>query len=140
MCDTLICYWYIVDNVMISWFNEYFSYCRYIEEKKKDHWYLAPSFIFKDVEELNRLRIAIWLTHKMNHQDMGERWMRRAHLVEELVRIFRELDLQYRLFPLDINVRAMPHVNSDGLSSNWHIWSHLKEEGMGSISILKSCR
>ncbi|KAK0600430.1 hypothetical protein LWI29_014887 [Acer saccharum] len=92
-----------------------------IEEKKKDHWYLAPSFIFKDVEELNRLRIAIWLTHKMNHQDMGERWMRRAHLVEELVRIFRELDLQYRLFPLDINVRAMPCVNSDGLSSNWHI-------------------
>ncbi|KAI9186468.1 hypothetical protein LWI28_017535 [Acer negundo] len=46
----------------------------YIEEKKKDHWYPSPLFIFKDVEELNRVRIAIWLTHKMNHQDMGERW------------------------------------------------------------------
>ncbi|KAI9187540.1 hypothetical protein LWI28_029224 [Acer negundo] len=57
----------------------------YIEEKKKDHWYPAPLFIFKDVEELHRLRIAIWLTHKMNHQDMGERWVRRAHLVEELL-------------------------------------------------------
>ncbi|KAK1582869.1 hypothetical protein Q3G72_019074 [Acer saccharum] len=91
----------------------------YIEEKKKDHWYPAPLFIFKDVEELHRLRIAIWLTHKMNHQDMGERWVRRAHLVEELVRIFQELDIQYRLLPLDINVRAMPHVNSDRLSSNW---------------------
>ncbi|TXG66662.1 hypothetical protein EZV62_007937 [Acer yangbiense] len=91
----------------------------YIEEKKKDHWYPSPLFIFKDVEELNRVRIAIWLTHKMNHQDMGERWVRRAQLVEELVRIFRELDIQYRLFPVDINVRAMPPVNSDRLSSNW---------------------
>ncbi|KAH7543972.1 hypothetical protein ACOSQ2_031415 [Xanthoceras sorbifolium] len=91
----------------------------FIEVKKKDHWYPAPLFIFKDVEELNRVRIAIWLTHKMNHQDMGERWVRRAHLVEELVKIFRELDIQYRLFPVDINVRAMPPVNSDRLSSNW---------------------
>ncbi|KAK3198561.1 hypothetical protein Dsin_021976 [Dipteronia sinensis] len=91
----------------------------YIEEKKKDHWYPSPLFIFKDVEELNRVRLAIWLTHKMNHQDMGERWVRRAHLVEELVRIFQELDIQYRLFPVDINVRAMPPVNSDRLSSNW---------------------
>ncbi|KAI9185649.1 hypothetical protein LWI28_009161 [Acer negundo] len=66
----------------------------YIEEKKKDHWYPSPLFIFKDVEELNRVRIAIWLTHKMNHQDMGERWVRRAHLVEELVRICREFDIQ----------------------------------------------
>ncbi|KAK0599614.1 hypothetical protein LWI29_006967 [Acer saccharum] len=91
----------------------------YIEEKKNDHWYPSPLFIFKDVEELNRVRIAIWLTHRMNHQDMGERWVRRAQLVEELVRIFRELDIQYRLFPVDINVRAMPPVNSNHPSSNW---------------------
>ena len=71
------------------------------------------------MEELNRVRIAIWLTHRMNHQDMGERWVRRAQLVEELVRIFRELDIQYRLFPVDINVRAMPPVNSNHPSSNW---------------------
>ncbi|KAK2638678.1 hypothetical protein Ddye_026473 [Dipteronia dyeriana] len=74
----------------------------YIEEKY--HWYLSPLFIFKEVEELNRVRIAIWLTHKMNHQDMGVRWVRRAHLVEEFVRFFQKLDIQYRLFPFDINV------------------------------------
>ncbi|XP_030514716.1 mechanosensitive ion channel protein 6-like [Rhodamnia argentea] len=81
-------------------------------ENKKDHWYPAPMFIFKDVEELNRLRIAVWLTHRMNHQDMGEKWARRAILVEEMVKIFRELDIQYRLLPLDINIRAMPPVTS----------------------------
>ncbi|XVF18509.1 hypothetical protein REPUB_Repub11eG0028200 [Reevesia pubescens] len=41
-------------------------------EHKSDHWYPAPMIIFKELEELNRVRIAIWLTHKMNHQDMGE--------------------------------------------------------------------
>jgi hypothetical protein len=79
--------------------------------------------IFKDVEELNRLKIAIWLTHRMNHQDMGERWSRRSLLVEEMAKIFREVDIQYRLLPIDINARAMPAapvpVNSNRLPSTW---------------------
>lgn len=75
--------------------------------------------IFKDVEDLNRVRIAVWLTHTMNHQDMGEKWARRALLVEEMVKIFRELDIQYRLLPLDINIRAMPPVTSSGPPPTW---------------------
>ncbi|XP_059436775.1 mechanosensitive ion channel protein 6-like [Corylus avellana] len=90
-------------------------------ESKEEHWYPAPMTIFKEVEELNRLKIAVWLTHRMNHQDMGERWSRRSLLVEEMVKIFRELDIQYRLLPIDINVPAMPPtpVNSTRLPSTW---------------------
>ncbi|KAK9944235.1 hypothetical protein M0R45_009812 [Rubus argutus] len=77
-------------------------------ENKKEHWYPAPMIILKDVEELNRMRFALWLTHRMNFQDVGEKWVRRALLLEEMVRIFQELDIQYRLLPIDINVRAMP--------------------------------
>ncbi|XP_030449630.2 mechanosensitive ion channel protein 6-like [Syzygium oleosum] len=88
-------------------------------ENKKDHWYPAPMIIFKDVEDLNRLRIAVWLTHRMNHQDMGEKWARRALLVEEMVKIFKELDIQYRLLPLDINIRAMPPVTSSSPPPTW---------------------
>ncbi|XVE53049.1 hypothetical protein DITRI_Ditri02bG0173400 [Diplodiscus trichospermus] len=88
-------------------------------EHKSDHWYPAPMIIFKELEELNRVRIAIWLTHRMNHQDMGERWARRALLVEELVKIFNDLDIKYRLYPVDINVCSMPPVASDRLPPNW---------------------
>lgn len=88
-------------------------------ENKKEHWYPAPMIIFKEMEELNRVRMALWLTHRMNHQDMGERWARRGLLLEEMAKIFRELDIQYRLFPIDINVRAMPPVMSDRLPPNW---------------------
>ncbi|KAJ6724690.1 MECHANOSENSITIVE ION CHANNEL PROTEIN [Salix viminalis] len=88
-------------------------------ENKKDHWYPSPLIIFKDAEDLTRVRIAVWLTHTMNHQDMGERFVRRSLLLDEMMRIFRELDLQYRLLPLDINVRALPPVTSDRLPASW---------------------
>jgi hypothetical protein len=55
----------------------------------------------------------------MNHQDMGERFIRRSLLLNEMMKIFRELDIQYRLLPLDINVRALPPVMSDRLPANW---------------------
>ena len=75
--------------------------------------------ILKEVEDLNRVRIAVWLTHKMNHQDMGEVWSRRALLLEEMVKIFKELDIQYRLLPLDINVRTLPAVSSERVPPSW---------------------
>lgn len=91
---------------------------RYIESKE-DHWYPAPMIVVKDVEDMNRLKIAVWLTHRMNHQDMGERWVRRTLLVEEMIKIFRELDIEYRMLPLDVNVRNMPALTSTRLPSNW---------------------
>ncbi|XVF04422.1 hypothetical protein REPUB_Repub05bG0081200 [Reevesia pubescens] len=91
---------------------------RYIEHRS-DHWYPDPMIIFKELEELNRVTIAVWLQHRMNHQDMGERWTRRALLVEEIVKIFNDLDIKYRLYPIDINVCSIPPVASDRLPPNW---------------------
>ncbi|KAJ6753895.1 MECHANOSENSITIVE ION CHANNEL PROTEIN 5 [Salix purpurea] len=94
-------------------------------ESKRDHWYPSPMIIFKDVEDLTRVRVAVWVTHRMNHQDMGERFVRRSLLLDEMMKIFRELDIQYRLLPLDINVRALPPVMSDRLPAQL---DHLKDE------------
>ncbi|KAH7851332.1 hypothetical protein Vadar_009964 [Vaccinium darrowii] len=89
-------------------------------ESKKDHWYASPTVILMNVEELNKLKMAIWMQHKINHQDMGEKWLRRAQVVEEMVKIFRELDIEYRLLPLDINIRSMPNTpNSTRMPTTW---------------------
>ncbi|KAK1441024.1 hypothetical protein QVD17_06860 [Tagetes erecta] len=88
-------------------------------ENKSDHWYPAPLIVTRDVEDMNRLKISIWPSHRMNFQDMGERWQRRALLVEEMIKIFRELDIEYRMLPVDINVRNMPGLTSSRLPSNW---------------------
>ncbi|XVE67211.1 hypothetical protein DITRI_Ditri08aG0141900 [Diplodiscus trichospermus] len=86
-------------------------------ENRNEHWCSAPMVILKELDEMNRIRMAVWVQHKMNYQDIGERWVRRARLAEELVTIFKELDMQYRLLPIDINVCSMP--NSTRFPSTW---------------------
>ncbi|XP_076948523.1 mechanosensitive ion channel protein 6-like [Bidens hawaiensis] len=88
-------------------------------ENKSDHWYPAPTIVLRDVEDLNRLKISVWISHRMNFQDMGERWKRRALLVEEMIKVFRDLDIEYRMLPVDVNVRNMPSLASNRLPSTW---------------------
>ncbi|CAO2813348.1 unnamed protein product [Amaranthus hypochondriacus] len=91
-------------------------------ESKKEHWYPSPMIILKDVEGLHMLKIAIWLQHRMNHQDMGERWERRALLVEECVKILREMDIEFRIYPLNVNVSSLPPLTYAHVPpSTWNI-------------------
>uniref|UniRef100_A0A7N0ZYQ3 Mechanosensitive ion channel protein n=1 Tax=Kalanchoe fedtschenkoi TaxID=63787 RepID=A0A7N0ZYQ3_KALFE len=88
-------------------------------EMKTEHWYPQPMIVLRDLDGLQGLQFSVWLTHRINHQDMGEKWTRRAELVEEMVRIFKEVDLQYRLYPMEINVRTMPGPNSTRQPPDW---------------------
>ncbi|KAK1295979.1 Mechanosensitive ion channel protein 4 [Acorus calamus] len=88
-------------------------------ESKKEHWYPNPMIIIKDVEDMNKLKMAVWLQHRMNHQDMGERWIRRELVVQEMIKVFRELDIDYRMIPLDVTVRDMPALSSNRYPSTW---------------------
>lgn len=88
-------------------------------ESKSDHWYPAPMIVLRDMEDMNRLKISVWLSHRMNFQDMGERWVRRALLVEEMIKTFKDLDIEYRMLPVDVNVRNMPALASNRLPSTW---------------------
>ncbi|KAI6690817.1 hypothetical protein NL676_027645 [Syzygium grande] len=91
---------------------------RYIESRS-DHWHSAPMVVTTEIESLNRVLMSVWLTHRMNHQDMGERFIRRVLLVEEMIKIFKELDIAYRLRPLDVNIQSLPNPNLTRLPSNW---------------------
>ncbi|XP_041018898.1 mechanosensitive ion channel protein 6-like isoform X2 [Juglans microcarpa x Juglans regia] len=91
---------------------------RYIESKN-EHWHPAPMVIVREVIDMNKLMMTVWATHQMNFQEMRERWSRRALLIEEMVKVFREVDIEYRMLPLDVNIRNMPPLISDRLPSNW---------------------
>jgi hypothetical protein len=79
--------------------------------------------VFLSMDDLNSVKIAVWLTHRMNHQDMGERYIRRGLLLEEVGKTCRELDIEYRLYPLNINVRSLPPTanptSSDRIPPSW---------------------
>ncbi|CAH8255535.1 unnamed protein product [Arabidopsis lyrata] len=92
-------------------------------DNKKDHWHPSPMIVFRDMCGLNSVKIAMWPTHKMNHQDMGERYVRRGQLLEEIGRLCRELDIEYRLYPLNINVKSLPAatpITSDRIPPSWN--------------------
>ncbi|KAM3289470.1 hypothetical protein P3S67_017758 [Capsicum chacoense] len=93
---------------------------RYIDNRS-DHWYPAPMIVMRDVEDLNGIKWSVWLTPTINHQDMGERWARRALLVEEMVKTLKGLDIQYRMLPLDVNIRNLPPLSSSRAPSNWTV-------------------
>uniref|UniRef100_A0A5B7BL62 Mechanosensitive ion channel protein n=1 Tax=Davidia involucrata TaxID=16924 RepID=A0A5B7BL62_DAVIN len=91
---------------------------RYIESRS-DHWHQTPTVNIRELEDMNRLKMVVCVTHRMNHHKMVERWSRRTLLVEEMIKVFRELDIEYRMLPLDMNVRNMPVLTSNTLPSNW---------------------
>ncbi|KAK2974269.1 hypothetical protein RJ640_016755 [Escallonia rubra] len=90
-------------------------------QSKKDHWHPAPTIVVMNLVGLNMLKMSLWPKHRMDHQDMGEKFARRTLLIEEMVKIFKELDIEYSLRPIDINVRSLPAMESSQLASSWTI-------------------
>ncbi|XP_042480645.1 mechanosensitive ion channel protein 6-like [Macadamia integrifolia] len=88
-------------------------------EMKENYWCPGAMVVLRDVEDMNKLKISVWLSHRMNFQDMGERFVRRERLIEEIMKVLKELDIEYRMLPVDVNVRNMPALASTRLPSNW---------------------
>ncbi|KAK4854095.1 hypothetical protein QYF36_018841 [Acer negundo] len=89
-------------------------------ESNKDHWHQHPVVVVSDVEDMNKVNMMVCATHRLNFQKCGERFVRRTQLIEEMIKVFKELDLQYRMLPFDVNVRNMSAlVSSNRLPSNW---------------------
>ncbi|KAJ4917911.1 Mechanosensitive ion channel protein 4 [Raphanus sativus] len=93
-------------------------------DNKKDYWYPSPRIAFREMCGLNSMKITIWATHKMNHHNMGERFVRRGQLLEEIGRSCRETDIEYRLYPLNINIKSLPPaaapIISDRVPLSWN--------------------
>lgn len=92
--------------------------CSYIENKK-DYWYPNAILVMRDTDQLNRIKMALWPTHRMNHQNMIERHNRRSLLLEEVIKTVKELGIEYQLYPLDVNIKNMSDVNFTRMPSTW---------------------
>ncbi|KAI7740275.1 hypothetical protein M8C21_001365, partial [Ambrosia artemisiifolia] len=90
-------------------------------ESKKDHYYPNDvTAVSLRLVELNTIKMQIWWRHKINFQDMTERYIRKSAVIDEMVRIFKEHDVEYRLYPVDINIKNMPSpATSSRLPPTW---------------------
>ncbi|RCV07699.1 hypothetical protein SEVIR_1G271000v4 [Setaria viridis] len=91
---------------------------RYIDNKK-EHWYPGAMIVLRDVDETNKLKVSIWFRHTLNFQDMGMRFVRRELVLQEMIRVLKDLEIEYRMLPLDVNVRNAPPIQSTRMPTTW---------------------
>ncbi|XP_058723224.1 mechanosensitive ion channel protein 10-like [Vicia villosa] len=81
-------------------------------ESRPQHWRPNHSVLVKDIENVNKMKMVLYVTHTINFQNSSDRNNRRSELVLELKRIFEDLDIKYNLLPQEVrlsHVRSQDH-------------------------------
>ncbi|XVF88867.1 hypothetical protein PTKIN_Ptkin19aG0085100 [Pterospermum kingtungense] len=73
-------------------------------ESRPQHWRPGHSVQVKDIENVNKMKMGLYVTHTINFQNYGDKSSRRSELVLELKRIFEALDIKYNLLPQEVRV------------------------------------
>lgn len=76
----------------------------YIDRKPK-HWFSDHSLQIMEIENVNSLKLGLFVNHTMNFQDFKEKMTRKSELVLELKKIFEELGIKFRLLPQEVHLR-----------------------------------
>ena len=75
--------------------------------------------VLRDVDDTNKLKVSIWLRHTLNWQDMVMRFVRRELVLQEMIKVLKDLEIEYRMLPLDVNVRNAPAIQSTRMPTTW---------------------
>ncbi|XP_057786637.1 mechanosensitive ion channel protein 10-like [Salvia miltiorrhiza] len=73
-------------------------------ESKPNYWNPKHSIIVKEIENLDKLKMALCVQHTINHQNYGDRNIRITELFLELKKIFENLNMKYHLLPQEIHL------------------------------------
>lgn len=66
--------------------------------------------IVKEIENVDKMKMALCVQHTMNHQNYGERNNRRSDLILELKRIFENLGIKYHLLPQEVHLSQQSNI------------------------------
>ncbi|KAL7122623.1 hypothetical protein ACP275_01G055600 [Erythranthe tilingii] len=85
----------------------------YIESKPK-YWNPKHSVIVKEIENVDKMKMALCVQHTINHQNYGDRNIRITELLFELKKIFETLNIKYHLLPQEIHLAQFNGSNWRG--------------------------
>ncbi|KAJ9538421.1 hypothetical protein OSB04_031154 [Centaurea solstitialis] len=74
-------------------------------DSKPQLWRPNHSVRVKEIEDVNKMKMCLYVTHTINFQNYEEKSDRRSNLVMELKNIFEELGIKYHLLPQEIVIR-----------------------------------
>ncbi|KAF7148295.1 hypothetical protein RHSIM_Rhsim03G0229900 [Rhododendron simsii] len=73
-------------------------------ESKPQHWRPGHSVQVKEIVDVNKLTMGLYVTHTINFQNYGDKSSRRSDLVFELKKIFADLGIKYNLLPQEVHL------------------------------------
>ncbi|XP_052182203.1 mechanosensitive ion channel protein 10-like isoform X2 [Diospyros lotus] len=76
----------------------------YLESKPR-HWRPNHSVQVQEIEDVNKMKLSLYVNHTINFQNYLEKSTRRSELVLELKKIFEELQIKYNLLPQEVHLR-----------------------------------
>ncbi|CAH1425270.1 unnamed protein product [Lactuca virosa] len=76
----------------------------YIDSKPR-LWRPKHSVRVREIEDVNKMKMSLYVTHTINFQNHEEKSERRSNLVLELKNIFEELGIKYHLLPQEVLIR-----------------------------------
>ncbi|XP_024980652.1 mechanosensitive ion channel protein 10-like isoform X1 [Cynara cardunculus var. scolymus] len=74
-------------------------------DSKPQLWRPKHSVRVKEIENVNKMKMNLYVTHTINFQNYEEKSDRRSNLVLELKNIFEELGIKYHLLPQEVVIR-----------------------------------
>ncbi|GMY36385.1 mechanosensitive ion channel protein 10-like [Fagus crenata] len=77
----------------------------YYLEIKPLHWRPGHNVVVKEIENVNKMKMALIVTHTINFQNYEDRNSWRSELILELKKIFEELGIKYQLLPQEVHLR-----------------------------------
>ncbi|XP_015571819.1 mechanosensitive ion channel protein 10-like [Ricinus communis] len=77
----------------------------YLENNPR-RWRHDHSVQFKEIEDVNKMKVALYVNHTINFQNISKRGKRRSDLILEMKRIFEELKIEYHLLPQQVNLTS----------------------------------
>ena len=60
--------------------------------------------VVKEIENVNKIKMALFFNHTMNFQNYGEKSKRKSELVIEMKNFFEELGIKYDLLPQEVRL------------------------------------
>ncbi|KAK6118332.1 hypothetical protein DH2020_047903 [Rehmannia glutinosa] len=73
-------------------------------EKNPQHWHPNHNVVVKEIENVNKIKMALFFNHTMNFQNFPEKSRRKTDLVLEMKKIFEELNIKYDLLPQEVHL------------------------------------
>lgn len=85
---------------------------RYLE-RTSQYWHPNHTVVVKEIENMNKIKMALYFNHTMNFQNFGEKNKRRTELILEMKKMFDELNIKYDLLPQEVHLVEQRSANGN---------------------------